>query len=479
MPEFSSAKWNDRYAAHLLNRAGFGAIPQEVAAARKAGLEATADRLLSFPLIPVDYKIPEWAKPDPERFKKLREYKNASPEERQAMQKLERQHQRDQLIELRQWWLELMRTSPFPLQEKLALFWHGHFATSIQKVKSAFLMWQQNDIFRKKGAGRWIELLTAVSKDPAMLIWLDQAQSKKDHPNENFAREVMELFTLGEGNYSEKDVTEAARALTGWSLERGTQQFVNRANWHDPNSKTILGETGNWKGEDVLEIILKKPQSNTFICAKLWEFFAGTPPEKETLQNLAHQFSQAGQEFRPLLKAIFRAEEFYADKNLNNQVKSPVQWLVGTVRLLDRELPSSQVSTQMLRTLGQDLFQPPNVKGWDGGLSWINTNHLLNRYNFSAALIFGEKNVMTNKEKRTRPRKVQGPVRVESLFQEEEIKSVDKLLAALDFRFTYGTLKPRQKMTLKEYLAAQKELESEDILNGIRLIMSTPDYQLI
>src|SRR5439155_17933708 len=216
--------------------------------------------------IPDSTANPSWAKPDPDRAKKAKELmelrrkaKNGSEADRKELEAKFRELMRNQvrsqaqhLVELRRWWLDRMANGPRPLQEKLTLFWHGHFATSVQKVRDAYLMWLQNDTFRRNAAGNWLTLLTEVTKDPAMLIWLDQTQSRKAHPNENYAREVMELFSLGEGHYTEKDITEAARALTGWSYDPVDQVFVYRQFTHDEGEKSVLGRTGYLDGADVL-----------------------------------------------------------------------------------------------------------------------------------------------------------------------------------------------------------------------------------
>ena len=206
----SSAEWNYARAAHLLNRAGFGGTPAEIESMVQAGPEKAVDSLLRFEPPPAPHT--EWAQPDEARFRRYKEYREADAQKKQEIRRMEQRAERERMEELRYWWLQRMASGERPLQEKLTLFWHGHFATSAQKVKSAYLMWRQNDIFRRHGAGNWLTLLTEVSKDPAMLIWLDQAQSRKQQPNENFAREVMELFALGEGHYTEKDIGEAARA---------------------------------------------------------------------------------------------------------------------------------------------------------------------------------------------------------------------------------------------------------------------------
>ena len=273
----------------------------------------------------------------------------------------------------------------------MTLFWHGHFATSSEKVRDAYLMWLQNDLFRHQATGNWLTLLTAVAQDPAMLVWLDQGQSRKEHPNENFAREVMELFTLGEGHYTEKDVTEAARALTGWSYDRLNQEFIERPRQHDEGEKTFLGRTGNLTGADVLEQIVAQPQAARFITAKLWTFFAGETPSDALTAALADAFRQSGNNFKPLLTTMFSSREFYSDSVIRSQVKSPVQWLVGSVRVLERgSVFAPVICFGLTRNLGQDLFAPPNVKGWDGGLSWITTSNLLARYNDAALLVEGD-----------------------------------------------------------------------------------------
>jgi uncharacterized protein (DUF1800 family) len=376
-----------------------------------------------------------------------------------------------------------------PLQEKLALFWHGHFATSTQKVRDAYLMWKQNDIFRRHGAGSWPSLLTQVSKDPAMLIWLDQAQSRKNHPNENFAREVMELFVLGEGHYTEKDITEAARAFTGWSLNISRDDFQFRPQMHDRGEKTVLGKTGNFDGQRVLDILVKQPQAGRFIAAKLWRFFASENPDPKLIETLAEDFQTHGHEFKTLLRRMFLSEEFYRPAVMRTQVKSPVQLVVGSVRILEREAPGTLLTNNALRLLGQDLFAPPNVKGWDGGLSWITTSNLLNRYNLAALLVLGENSLGRSAAKGKlggamsaatleRQAKAYGPAEVKGWFSEEERKEKPKLVKALARRFLQADLKEKQEKALLGYLETRGEIDDDDIRHAIRLLMSTPEYQL-
>lgn len=486
----SSTHWNYATAAHLLNRAGFGGTPTDIDKLVHLGLEGAVSELVDFEKIPDPVSAPDWAKPDPDRATKFRQMSNASPEERREMVRAEQRLQRERTTSLRQWWLNRMIHGPRPLQEKLTLFWHGHFATSVQKVRDAYLMWLQNQTFRTYALGPWLELLTKVAKDPAMLIWLDQAQSRKEHPNENFAREVMELFTLGEGHYTERDVTEAARALTGWSFDRVRQEFAYRPRLHDGGEKTVLGITGPLSGEDVLRQIESQPQAARYICGKLWSFFANENPPDDLVNALAERFRAGGSSFKPVLRAMFSSEEFYSDSVVRHQVKSPVQWLVSTVRALECDLPPAMITTQALRLLGQDLFAPPNVKGWDGGLSWITTNNLLNRYNFAALLVLGEAPFApgammganapapARRMAAAGNRRVGRPLDVSKILSPEERQDKVKLLAALERRLVHGKLREKQAKALREYLESQGALDDEDVRQTIRLLMSTPDFQV-
>jgi uncharacterized protein (DUF1800 family) len=481
--------WNFTTASHLLNRAGFGDTPAEIEHLVSLGPERAVSQLVDYEKIPDSSSNPEWAKPDPARADRFMEARKADAETRRKLLQEEQRRQRQRSVELKFWWLERMAKGPRPLQEKMTLFWHGHFATSTEKVKDAYLMWLQNDLFRQQATGNWLKLLIAVAQDPAMLVWLDQAQSRKEHPNENFAREVMELFTLGEGHYTEKDVSEAARALTGWSYDRLNQEFAHRPRLHDAGQKTFLGRTGDLTGADVLAQIVAQPQAARFITAKLWNFFAGEEPSEPILTALADTFRRSDNNFKPLLTTMFLSREFYASSVIRNQVKSPVQWLVGSVRVLERDLPPPIVCFGLTRNLGQDLFAPPNVKGWDGGLSWITTNNLLARYNEAALLVQGDTSMIKganlgpnaggNMQLQNRLQNLRlKSVSVTKILSEEERKDQVKLVSALERRLLQAKLTEKQEKTLHDYLDGQANLEDPTILNAIRLMMSTPEYQL-
>ena len=488
----SSKDWDYAKAAHLLNRAGFGGPPAEIQKLADLGLDQAVSFLLDYESIPDPVVDPVWAKPDPERMQKIRDMnQHSTPEEKRQFQQEEQRNQRERMMELRGWWLARMAKGPRPLQEKLVLFWHGHFATSVEKVRDAYFMWRQNDIFRRLATGNWTLLLLEVGKDPAMLVWLDQAQSNRQHPNENFAREVMELFALGEGHYTEHDIGEAARALTGWSLDRVNQEFISRPFAHDPAEKTFLGRTGNLDGEDVIAQIVAQPQAAKFITAKLWNYFAGQEPSEELNEALAANFRANGNNFKPFLDALFHSGEFYSDTVIRNQVKSPVQWLVGSVRVLECELPPPLVSWGMLRQLGQDLFAPPNVKGWDGGVTWITTNTLLERYNDAQSLVQGTVPPLTandyarkqggaggEKAMKMLQRLRMGGVNVEKILTPEERADKKMIVTALEHRLFQAALNSGQQQTLRDFLDAKINLSDADIVTTIRLMMSTPEYQV-
>ncbi len=471
----SPDQWNFEKAAHLVNRAGFGAPPDEIEQVARLSPSAAVAALVDWNKTPDATAHPAWAQLDPDRAAKLKAYREAVGEERRRLQKERDRDQRERLLELQFWWLQRMANGPRPLQEKLTLFWHGHFATSAAKVREPYLMWRQNDLFRRHGAGSWRRLLDAVTRDPAMLIWLDQGQSRPPHPNENYARELLELFALGEGHYSESDVTEAARALTGLTLDRVKLEPVYRPRLHDQGEKTLLGWTGKLGVEDVLDLVVDHPAADRFITGKLWTFFAGSTPSPELHEALTAEFRRTERTFAPFLRTLLLAEEFYSPEVIRQQIKSPVQLLVMACRQLERPLPPAPVCTEVLRFLGQNLFNPPNVKGWDGGIAWINTHTLLSRHNLALLLVTGQ-NLMAGAQRK--PAKSIGAVDLDHLFSREDRTSADPLLAAAERRFLNAPLKSRERQVLLDYLAAQGELDDNDLLGLLRLLLCTPDYQL-
>jgi uncharacterized protein (DUF1800 family) len=378
--------WTSQQAAHLLRRAGFGGTPDQVEYLTGLGRLRAVETLVNYDRIAVPTDKPPVERagmPDRDDLRGLTE------EERQKVRMERMQREQVQLHLLRRWWVQRMVETPRPLEEKMTLFWHGHFTSGAREVKSAWLLWRQNDLFRRNAVGNFRTLLFEVSKDPAMLLYLDNARNVNRKPNENYARELMELFTMGIGHYGERDIQEAARAFTGWSIDRDTGEFVFRPRLHDYGPKTVLGVTGNLNGGDVIDIILQRPETAEFIVRKLWSFFAGDEPPRSVLRSLTTTFRKSNYEIKPLLRAMFLNSAFYSDAVMYAHVKSPVELLVGQLRALEVAPIDLDGMLLGLRLMGQDLFQPPNVKGWDGGLAWINTATLYNRYNVTGRLISG------------------------------------------------------------------------------------------
>jgi uncharacterized protein (DUF1800 family) len=286
-------------------------------------------------------------------------------------------------------WLYRMIFTPRPLLERMTLFWHGHFATSDAKVSNPALMQRQNALLREHALGDFKALLVAISRDPAMLIWLDATANRKSHPNENYAREVMELFTLGRGHYTEHDVREAARAFTGGFVARDHYEEIPAQ--HDDGSKTILGQTGPFRGDDVARILLDQPACAEFVCGKLVKLFVNEvdSPSPELVAPLAKAFRESGYAIRVPVEMILRSKRFHDPASRRTRIKSPVEYTVGTIRALEVLKPtvSAEALAESCSRMGQALFAPPSVAGWDGGPSWINSTTTLARANFALALL--------------------------------------------------------------------------------------------
>lgn len=359
-------------ARHLLNRVGFGATDAEIREYAPLAREGAVERILAGARREASVVPPAFVEEPWTPFVRLDQL---NAEERQR----ERQRRMEQAFALREWWLREMLSTPSPITERMTLFWHGHFATSQRKVRSAQLMYRQNALLRREALGNFATLLHAVARDPAMLIYLDNARSHRRAPNENFAREVMELFTLGEGRYGERDVKEAARAFTGWSVARESGTFLYRAGWHDPGDKNLLGRSGRFDGGDVLDILLARPETAELVTAKLWREFVSPIPDVQEVKRLAAQFKESRYEVKPLLRGLLLGDAFWSTDNRGVLVKSPVELVVGTLRLLDERPVDLRPAVIACAVLGQNPFAPPNVKGWPGGEAWINSATLLGR----------------------------------------------------------------------------------------------------
>lgn len=359
-----SAPWNLRAAAHLYRRAGFGATRTELEAAVRVTPGEAVERLVNA-VEPDDFLS---------QCDSLADAALATGNVQQ----------------LSAWWTYRILTTPAQLTEKTTLFWHGHFATSAAKVTDARLMLTQNELLRSYAFGDFSLLLLEISRDPAMLIYLDSAANRKAHPNENYAREIMELFCLGEGRYTETDIRELARCFTGWEIKRDKFRF-NRYQ-HDAGVKSILGQSGPFTGEDGVQIVVSQDAAPEFLVTKLIRFFvadelATTP---ELIRPLAQQLRSDGMVIGPVLKRILSSNLFFSEYAVGRKVRSPVELAIGLLRCLDGSANTFELS-QEVRTLGHGLFYPPSVKGWDGGRTWINSSTLLGRSNLIRQMLRSDK----------------------------------------------------------------------------------------
>lgn len=369
--------------AHLYRRAGFGASPTVLDAAVTAGFDATVDALL-------DQSAPDAgaaATPPPMSFVLIAPISATSGEEKKARNEVKR----TQNVALMRWWLDRMTAVERPLAEKMTLFWHGHFATGIEKVDEAVHMLAQNQIFRSGGLARFEPLALAVAKDPAMLVWLDANDNKKGSPNENFARELMELFTIGIGSYSDGDVREAARAFTGTRVDRrsGTVSVLPRQ--LDATPKTILGEARNFGFDDTVSFLAARPETATFVSAKLWSRFAYPVGTTEpVVADIAGVFRQGG-EIAAVMKALFRHPQFVSTQARQGLVKQPIEWVVGAIRAINMRANEFEVlgpdPVASLRDLNQVPFNPPSVGGWPQNGYWLSTATALGRLRYANALV--------------------------------------------------------------------------------------------
>jgi uncharacterized protein (DUF1800 family) len=359
-------------ARHLLNRTGFGATDAEVRQFAPLERRQAVDRLLAGTRREASLPPPAFVDAPFEPYYRIREMSEA--DRMAANRRLV-----EEGLELRAWWFREMLRTPSPLTERMTLFWHNHFATSQQKVRLGSLMYRQNALLRREALGNFGTLLRGIAKDPAMLVYLDNAGSRRQAPNENFAREVMELFTLGEGHYGEQDVKEAARAFTGWSLDRDTGEFTYRRPWHDDGEKVVLGKRGRLDGDDVIDALLARPETARFVAAKLWRELVSPEPDPREVERWAAQFRDGGYEVKPLVRTILMSDAFWAPANRGALVKSPVDLVVGTLHTFGIAPFDLRPAVFAAAALGQNPFSPPNVKGWPGGDAWINSSTLLGR----------------------------------------------------------------------------------------------------
>ncbi|WMP17401.1 DUF1800 domain-containing protein [Thiothrix lacustris] len=293
---------------------------------------------------------------------------------------------------LQAWWVEQMLATHTPFIERMTLFWHNHFTSSIQKTLQPSLLYQQNLLLRRHATGNFAELLRAMARDPAMLVYLDGYQNTKSQPNENFARELLELFTIGRGQYRESDVKAAAKAFTGWGVDNNTGKFIIRPEEHASDSVTFLGKTGSFTGDDIIKILLEHPRTAERLTEKFWLEFVSNRPDPALVSVWAQQLRKSNYDIQSLMHTLLASEPFWAAQNRGTLVKSPVELVIGTLRTLPYPRESTQELLNLCRLLGQELFDPPNVKGWSGGEHWISTQTLLVRNAYLSKLSRGDLN---------------------------------------------------------------------------------------
>lgn len=496
--------WSIFEAAHLLNRGGFGGSPQEIRKFHALGREKAVESLLSPDEAADSFKKPEWSGKEQqaleltEREKQRRQLRRKGRTESaeaadMALREFRRQFQREnrrRVAEIQGWWFRRMLVGKAPLREKMTLFWHDHFATSAQKVNQPALLLQQNEIFRAHAFGSFKDLTLQIVTDPAMMLYLDTQNSRKGMPNENFAREVLELFTLGEGNYSEQDIREAARAFTGYRVNRYSGEVSHMPRQWDDTEKVIFGKKGKFRGEDVVDLIFSEKDPSKFLTAKIWEFFVHETPKEQTVSTLAMGFRESGYQVKSLLHEIFLSKEFYSAEAMRTQIKCPVQYLIALMKQLEIKQPPFGFPLTAQQQLGQTLFMPPNVAGWDWGQAWINTNTLLTRYNLAGFLTKGSgrgagKAVATEggrqmvAVKKNDRQGWQGP-NYEKIAPRPLRENTTELVDSLIFRFFQGQVPEKARQSFIDYAEAKKGVifTNTETAELCHLMLSTPYYQI-
>ncbi len=412
----SATDWNYDYAAHLLERAGFGGTPEQIQALANLTPEQAVARMVRFqgvdtgdlppfdesgihdpglePFPPSRPAVTDEAKKTGEALGikvKAGGNRRLQPIVNEFFYWLRASYLETNRVAY--WWANRMVGSPRPLQEKMSLFWHGHFAVNEGKVRDYRKLLGQLQLFEKQGLGNFHDLMLAVAQDPAMLVFLDAGVNLKGAPNENFAREIMEMFTMGVGHYTETDIREAARAFTGWNYV--DLKFVVNKDQHDDGEKTFLGKTGRFDGADVINIIMQQPVTAEYIAGKIYRYFVRQDLSPDLQKQLGSVLRDSNYEITPLLEKIFLSRDFYSPASVGTEIQSPVELAISTYRKLGlKSVPGVPDFNSATGALGQQLFSPPTVAGWAGGQSWITPGLLLERANFARDVLFPDINFL-------------------------------------------------------------------------------------
>jgi uncharacterized protein (DUF1800 family) len=449
--------------AHLFRRAGFGLRPDELDHFTRLGIASCVDYLVDYEEVAPPADLPA-APPNlvatADRLARVEvEEDTADTAHLRALQNAQRAGFAQIKALLQTWWIDRMLHTTRPLEEKMTLFWHGHFATAGIEFLPVQMV-TQNRLFRREALGNFQTLLGAVIQDPAMLHWLNGDLNHKGSPNENLARELMELFTIGHGHYTEADVRAGARALTGWKFKHGTYEPIWVPALHDEGVKTYLGHTGNLGPADVIAILAAHPATGPFLARKLYAFFAYDNPGDDVVQPLAETYYRSGHSIKAMMRQLLRSDTFYSAQAFEEHVKSPVEFVVGTVRELGVPMPTEDLA-RALTAMGQDLFNPPNVGGWPGGVQWASANGLVVRYNFAGAL-----------SAQLAPR---------DLLRQAAARDAAGLVSYLLDRLVAIDPVDSTRAALLAFLGGDGVLASPDVDTRVRglvqLVLATPEYQ--
>jgi uncharacterized protein (DUF1800 family) len=456
---------NIKQVKHLFARAGFGMRFEDLKAYENVSVKHAVKGMLDT----VDTDAPEAA------VKGKADYGPILKGDVMA-RKMFMQEQRQEEKDLNLNWMNKMINTDAVLQEKMTLFWHNHFAC---RARDAFFAQQLNNIQRTNALGNFRTLLLQVAESPAMLQFLNNQQNQKNHPNENFARELMELFTIGRGNYTETDVKESARSFTGYGFNKDGE-FVNRKFFHDDGQKTFLGKTGNFNGEDILNMLLEKKETAHFISNKLYKYFVNEIPDPAHVNEMADVFYSNNYEIKPLLEYMFTADWFYSDKNTGNLVKAPVEFLVGLSRQFYIAYDRPEVLLQFEKVLGQVLFYPPNVAGWPGGRNWIDSSSLMYRLKIPSTLLTGG---LIDFSGKTDP---DNEAYIATARNQQQFVNT-KVQSQINWdKFSQGIPKGTSNAAIAQFLLEPKPgntlinsiNQTADIKVAVVEIVSTPEYQL-
>ncbi|MDP6479064.1 MAG: DUF1800 domain-containing protein [Phycisphaerales bacterium] len=488
LPEKEFGYWE---AEHLLVRAGFGGTPSQILTLSNMGLKKAVDYLIEWERVKdprtdgsefrSDIMEP-LSREDRDVVRKARRSSDEKTLEQFRAARMERQREdRRQMRSIQSWWLERLIETPRPLHEKLTLFWHGHFATGYRAVEDSWHMMLQNNMLRQNAGGNFKnDLVHNIIRDPAMIKYLNNNQNTRKAPNENLARELMELFTLGEGNgYTEDDIKEGARALTGMTYRDDAFSF-NQRNF-DSSGKTIFGRTGQFDGSDFVELIFQRPSASWFVPWKMHRFFVDDSAEitnttKGAVNRMASTLKRSNWNVRPMLRELFRSKHFYDPANRRSMIKSPVQLAVQAIRSLDTPVRNITRVNQACGLMGQELFFPPSVKGWEGGRKWINTSTLFIRNNLLVYLMTGR-----DPEAKAWEGSPGGwdaaPLvsHLRGLTGRDEAEDIVTYLA----RFTLGNAPTDGRLEEWTTLAKSRDrFDNETLVHLLSLMTACPEYQL-